>query len=384
LGIFLAVLWIAAPAGEPRTGLEATPRPPVTASPDVTAMRRVHFHRAARDYPALLADLQAVADRQSPLLPDSLHSPPSTLLETALLYAATDPAAAPDAIQRAIELDPGLKARLRPLERAIRRAEDADDPAYLLTLSGRELAALGEWELAEAAFERAVAANPAYAEAWAYLGEARQHSRSGNDPLEALETARTLDPQSVAAHSFLSLYWQRQNDLETALAHAQAAADLAPDTPELLMRLGDLTALTGDLAAGQDLYLRAGAAAPDNPDTLRALIAFNIRYGFDLRETALPLARHLVIANPRDPASLDVMGEVLLRLGDLSNAERFFRRALAQDPDFALVHLHLGDLYRLQGKPQQAYDHYQRVLELNASEAARSRAQEALKTLRGE
>ncbi len=395
LGIFLAVLWIAAPAGEPRTGPKAIPRPPVTASPDVIAMRRVHLHRATRDYPALLADLQAIADFQSPLLPSQLStfnlqlSTPDERLanlyrEIALLYAATDPAAAPEAIQRAIELDPGLKARLRPLERAIRRAEDADDPAYLLTLSGRELAALGEWELAEAAFERAVAANPAYAEAWAYLGEARQHSRSGNDPLEALETARTLDPQSVAAHSFLSLYWQRQNDLETALAHAQAAADLAPDTPELLMRLGDLTALNGDLAAGQDLYLRAVATAPDDPDTLRALIAFNIRYGFDLRETALPLARHLAIANPRDPASLDVMGEVLLRLGDLSNAERFFRRALAQDPDFALAHLHLGDLYRLQGKPQQAYDHYQRVLELNASEAVRSRAQEALKTLHGE
>ncbi|HIE57537.1 MAG TPA: hypothetical protein EYP88_04815, partial [Anaerolineales bacterium] len=39
---------------------------------------------------------------------------------------------------------------VRPLQRAIYLNSDAD-PAYLLTTSGRELAALGEWHLAEAA-----------------------------------------------------------------------------------------------------------------------------------------------------------------------------------------------------------------------------------------
>ena len=379
LGICLGILLVTPPAAEQQNRPRGDTRPAVTASPDVTALRRVHIHRATYDYPALIADLQAIASRQSPLLLSQISTSSIADLyrEIALLLAATNPNAAPEYLTHAIKLDPALRTTLRPLQRAIYLNSDTD-PAYLLTTSGRELAALGEWHLAEAAFQNAISANPSYAEAWAYLGEARQHSNSNADPYTALETALKLNPESVAAHSFLSFYWQRQNDLETALEYARNAATLAPGTPELLMRLGDLTALSGDLAAGQEIYLQAIAANPDNPDSLRALIAFNLRYGFDLRNAALPLARQLVIASPRSPESLDLMGEVLLRLGDLANAERFFFRSLAQDPNFAQAHLHLGDLYWLQGEIQPAAAHYRRALALSHNEAVILRIKTAL------
>ena len=343
LGVFLAFLWVARPPREPRT-------PPKADSRALGLVARIERDAIPRD--AL------------PVFPAArIANPGDTGRNTIPSYALRNP---------------------------IPRDASPRD----LLLSGRELARRGEWAQAEAAFEQAVAADPSYAEAWAYLGEARQHTQNRPDcqpdsggaecadpALTALETALQLDPASLAAHLFLSLYWQRQNDLERALEAARAAAALSPETPAVLIRLGDLTALNGDLAAGQEYYLQAIAAAPDDPQPLREYIAFNIRYGFDLREAALPLARQLVIRNPSDPASLDVMGEVLLRLGDLSNAERFFRRALGEDPDYPQAHLHLGDLYRLRGEIIRAREHYRRALELSENEAVRIRARDALEAL---
>ena len=41
--------------------------------------------------------------------------------------------------------------------------------------AGRKLASQGQWELAAYAFQAVTQAQPAYAEGWAYLGEALQH-----------------------------------------------------------------------------------------------------------------------------------------------------------------------------------------------------------------
>jgi Tfp pilus assembly protein PilF len=60
---------------------------------------------------------------------------------------------------------------------------------------------------------------------------------------------------------------------------------------------------------------------------------------------------------------MDLMGQVLVHLGDLASAERFIVKALQADPTYAAAHLHLGLVYLLQGDPQAA----RRSLETAAS-----------------
>ena len=57
----------------------------------------------------------------------------------------------------------------------IRTARLFDNPSYTMLIAGRQLASLGKWELASVAFQHAAVLQPGYADAWAYLGEARQH-----------------------------------------------------------------------------------------------------------------------------------------------------------------------------------------------------------------
>ena len=39
---------------------------------------------------------------------------------------------------------------------------------------------------------------------------AKQHTNAAGDGLVALNTALELDPQSIAANTFMALYWQRR------------------------------------------------------------------------------------------------------------------------------------------------------------------------------
>ena len=123
-----------------------------------------------------------------------------------LIQSLINPEEAEDHLQQAIALDPGLEPSARKVLNALRQAKVVDDRAYQLTITGQAFASLEEWDLAQAALETAVELDPEYAEAWAYLGEIRQQTGSGNS-LDALEEAISLDPDSYAANLFFSIYW---------------------------------------------------------------------------------------------------------------------------------------------------------------------------------
>ena len=275
-----------------------------------------------------------------------------------MVSAAYEPEAALAYLSHAARLDPGLKDAVSRITRSITAARFADDPAYSLVSAGRALAGLGEWDLAAAAFHRAVQIRPDYAEAWAFLGEARQQAGMDGlaevDSLQALQTAVELDPGSLSAQLFLAMYWQRQGEPEKAVQSLQAALQHNPERAILLAELGNALAAQGDLAAAYEAYQQAARQAPQNPSYFRLLAAFSLKYNYQPGVVALPAARRAVLLNTQDPQSLDMMAQVLIRLNDLCNAGRFARRALQVDPSYAPAHLHLGLIYRLQGQEQLA------------------------------
>jgi len=237
-----------------------------------------------------------------------------------------------------------------------------------LLAAGRELALMSEWELAAHAFQQAVETRQDYAEAWAYLGESYQHldaespNISPNGDILSLQKALELAPQSLSANTFMALYWQRQERYDLALDYLDTAAALDPRNPAVQADLGDNLGVLGDLVAAQEHYQLAIEYSPRDPTYLRAFALFCIRYNVDLRDTALPAARQAVIFAPEDPDSLDVMGQVLFQLEDFVNAERFYQRALENDPAYAPAHLHLGQLYIFEEKLALAREHLLQAL----------------------
>jgi tetratricopeptide (TPR) repeat protein len=105
-----------------------------------------------------------------------------------------------------------------------------------------------------------------------------------------------------------------------------------------------------------------------------------MQFNLDLRNTALPMARKLVMDEPGNPTSLDLMGEILLRLGDRFNAERFFLRALENDPDYDQAYFHLGEFYQNQGRQDLARYYLAKVLDVSSNPIILEHVQQLLST----
>ena len=316
------------------------------------------------DYPAAVADLKVLTGLQPQDVP--LH------YRLGLLLAAQDPPAAQPYLDQAARLDARYQPAATDIRRAVLSARFAEDPAYTLLAAGRALAALGEWSLAAQAFQQATTLRPDYAEAWAYLGESRQHAAQGTlllnaanagDGLAELRKALELDPASLSAHTFLALYYTRRGGFDLALQTLQQAIALDPGNLALQVQLASLLAASGDLYQARETYLQAIQRAPRDPAYARALVQFCLDYDFEVDQTALPLARRLAGQYPDDPASLDVMAQVLIHQGDLASAARFLERTLLLDSGYAPALLHLGQVYLLQGDRPSALQRLRQVIE---------------------
>jgi len=308
-----------------------------------------------------------------------------------LLLAAYDPEAAIPHLDQAAEHDLQFAGQVEVLRRAILGARIGNSPAYTLLASGRALAALGNWGLAAEAFHQAVLHQPNYAEAWAFLGEARQHLQTNDysnqttdspasDGLFELKTALELDPRSLSAWTFISLYWQRHSEPMRALEAIQRAIALEPANPALLAQNASIQAETGDFPAAYESYQQAAGLAPHNPAFLRQTVLFALNYNYQVEQIALPTARQLLIDHPQDPLNLDLMGQVLIYLGDLAGAQKFLIRALQVDPRSAPTHLHLGLLYLLQKDATAALEHLYTAQALDPNGPVASQAQRLLES----
>ena len=342
-------------------------------------LRLLEIHRTQGDIPAITADLQALTVRR----------PADVALryQLGLHLAAQQPLAALSHLAQAADLDPAVQTPAQALISSIRTASLADDPAYTLLESGRTLASLGEWGLAAEAFRQSAQVRPDYAEAWAYLGEALQHTVPAAEAssqaseiypetgLAELHKALELDPLSLAANTLLALYWQRQGDLGTAQTYLENVTRLYPDNPSLHAELGNTLAQLGELEAALQAYQRAVELAPNSADAWRLLAGFCARYEYRLHEVGLPAARQAAALGARDPANHDMLGQVLLLLGDLTSAERAFQRAQEIDASYALARVHLGLVYILQGDTQRARQEWQAVLDQAPGSPAAEQAQ---------
>jgi len=335
--------------------------------------RLLSVHRQQADYPAVLADLKALVD----LKPDDA----GLQYQLGLVLAALQPEEALLHLSRAAELDPSLAEQTDKLAQNIRIARMKDDPAFTLLEAGRALGALNEWALAAEAFRRASQTRPDYAEAWAYLGEARQQlpeAQAAGDGLAELEHAMKLDPKSLSAHMFLSLYWQRQGQLDRALDYLVKAAALSPDNPALQTEMGHILALQGDLSAAQQAYQQAIELSPQDPTYYRLLAAFSLAHNYQVSQVGLPAARRALLLSPNDPASQDMLGQVLLELGDSASAKRFFEQAILLQPEYAPALLHLGLIYITEENRTAAYEKFTQVLSLAPGTTAADQAQRLL------
>lgn len=267
-----------------------------------------------------------------------------------LLAAEGSPDALP-VLQKATQGD--SSNRLEALVSAL--IESTSDQAYNLTRSGQALAGLGEWPLAEIAFQNAVETNTGYAEAWAWLGLARQQNQH-KEALAALDNAIRLQPKSAAIHTMLGTVLQQNGKLQEALEQFKIATQIEPENPAWWQAMGGALA-PYDLPGAVQSYVHAIKLAPENASYWYALAVFCVENNAFMEEYGLSAALRAYALQPYNPAHMDILGRAQLAFGQIKEAETMFTKALASSGPGNPTHiymLHLGLLYLQVGREAEA------------------------------
>jgi tetratricopeptide (TPR) repeat protein len=286
-------------------------------------------------------------------------SNPDYHYQLGLFLAITHPEISLVYLLRAAELDPQLSTAIQTIQRNFNSARLANDPVYVQMIIGRTLASLNEWEFAHEAFTQVTNTRPDYAEGWAFLGESNY--QLGKDGFNYLQKSLDLDSNSTAANTFMAIHWQRQGRYDIAYVYLYAAIQTDPLNPVLQVELGNTLAHLGDINEALIYYQRAIELSPRDPTYWQALARFSIKYEYDIELYALEAVRQALLLNPEDAISLDLMGQIYIRLDDTYTAERFLIRSLEIDPNYAPAYLHLGFVHLLRGHTQSAFNEIQKA-----------------------
>lgn len=254
----------------------------------------------------------------------------------------------------ASHLDPEFDSVVQTIGTTLNIAALESDPARRLVTIGRGLGLVEEWGLAFKAFDEATQKDNRNAEAWAWLGEARQHL--SQDGSQELNKALALDPSDTVVHALRGLYWKRQGNYSEALAEYLQAAQLEPNNPAWQASVGETYTQLGSLVSALNAYQAATQLAPSDPTYWRLLAAFCSDNGVQVLEVGLPAAKKAADLAPKDPQVLDVLGWTYLNAGYPYSAEQTLQQAIQIAPDLASAHLHLAETYLGNGDRPSAFN----------------------------
>lgn len=123
----------------------------------------------------------------------------------------------------------------------------------------------------------------------------------------------------------------------------------------------------GRLQQAEALYRQALQLAPNHPDALYLLAQLSHQAGNDA--AAFELIQRAIRVKPGDPFMHDNLGSLYRAQHRLGEAEASFRRALELKPDFAGAHYNLGVTLQDLGRPLEAERSYRRALALKPDHA---------------
>ena len=284
----------------------------------------------------------------------------------------------------ASSLNPETDPAVQTLRAALNVSATQPDPSQRLVTIGRTLGLVQEWDLSIAAFEKAIALDAKNAEAWAWLGEAKQQTSGalsgskGQEGLVELDQALSLDPASVIVRALRGLYWDRQGKYSQMLTEYLLAAEIEPANPAWQASIGDAQLKRGDLPAALSAYQRATELASNESTYWRLLAIFCAENGVRVEDVGLPAAEKAVKLAPDDPLALDALGWSYLSSGRFANAEQTLLGVIERFPDYLPAHIHLAMTYLAQGNHTPAFNELTYVRDADADGPSGSFARQLL------
>ena len=309
-------------------------------------------------------------------LPTPTLPPTADVLEASyqegLQLATTDPLQALPLLQEVAFSSRPEAESARTLVQAIQAGRLADDPAYLLTVTGQALAAISEWKLAQEALLHAVQLDPEFAEAWAYLGEAQQ--QNGENGYPALKRALDLNPQSLSALLLNALYWQRHQDYLRAALLYRRASMMEPENSSIQLQWGQNSLLAGNVNDAREHFELAADLSPSDLEVWTFVAQYCVQAEIYVEELGLPAALLVFREQPENAQVMVLVGRAYLATGNQTTAEVVLREAVKLHPEYVPAHYYYALFLLAKNEDSEAFVHLNKVIELapGSQEAARA------------
>jgi tetratricopeptide (TPR) repeat protein len=224
-------------------------------------------------------------------------------------------------------------------------------------------------EGAQQQLELATEKNPETARAWAFLGLSRlgsayKHKTGDYASAEAaLGTALEIDPESALAHAFKGRVLAASGSNDEALAEAQAALDLGPEDPWVLVSAGWINGVQGDWTAAVPYYDRAATYEP-NWAAFLSLLAEALRETEKYDEALGYYDTVAKLDQGYEVAAYEDIGVTLWAKGDSTGAITSLEKALALDDTLDYAHWALGAILDEQADYEGSLPHLERAAAL--------------------
>lgn len=305
-----------------------------------------------------------------------INPTPQVAMRMGILLAARDPLSARTPLKAAGALQADGPALVRELFQAMETSIPAELPAFTFAQNGTILASHEQWQLAVEALSHAVALNPEYADAHAYLGLSLD--QAGRDGLESLQEAIRLQWSHSLAHLFLGMHWLHLDNLSEAQAEFTLADRFDPGNPTILVQMATTASREGDTEQALALFRQAAESAPEEHAFWLLLAQFSLRQEVRVADIGVPAARRALLEDPNNPQVYDALGYGYYLLNQPAMAERFILQAIALDPSLASAHYHAGMVWSLMEESEKARQAFQQAYALDPEGAIGKAAQGAL------
>lgn len=217
----------------------------------------------------------------------------------------------------------------------------------------------------------ALDSDPSDAKRWQQLGSLYYLDGDYNKALSTAENALKYHPAQTVLYNLAASALQKKEDYDGALGFLEkglAMIDSADnkEQSEMITSIGDTYNLMGHADSAFAYYEKALELDPDN------LLALN-NYAYNLAVTdgdldkALTMIEKVILENPESATNLDTYAWVLYKQKKYDKAREIIDGALANEDETdesSEIYEHAGDIYFMDGKPEEAIDFWKKALKL--------------------
>ena len=185
--------------------------------------------------------------------------------------------------------------------------------------------------------------------------------------IETLQRVVEMDPENASLHQRLGDIHRRHEQFRQSRDAYMAALALGRDSGGLHRSLGVALERLGETRAAETHLLRAIEIDPSDAYALNYLGYWWADEGRNLEE-AIAMIEHAVSKRPDSGFFVDSLGWVHFRLGDPETAVGYLERATELEPSDPEITGHLGDVYWVLGRHDEARFKWRLALSLSQDE----------------